>query len=110
MFVKAVTLAAIITNGSAVSYSWLDVNPAAAVNYYIIRSADGTWTFKYSAIVKVTIGKSVSAITVVPNLLNGNSMSLLFTSQPNGKYAMKLLGNTGQIVYRMQQAHNGGNN
>ena len=57
MFVKAVTLAAIITNGSAVSYSWLDVNPAAAVNYYIIRSADGTWTFKYSAIVKVTIGK-----------------------------------------------------
>ena len=42
MFVKAVTLAATGRSLGAVSYSLVDVNPAAAVNYYIIRSADGT--------------------------------------------------------------------
>jgi len=109
VFVKAATLVATGVNGSAVSYSWLDVNPAAVVNYYRIKSADFTGTFKYSAIVKVAIGKSVPAITVVPNLIDGNTMNLQFTSQPKGKYTMRLLSNNGQAVYSIQQTHSGGN-
>ena len=109
VFVKAATTASTGLKGSTVAYNWVDANPATALNYYRIKSVDANGTFKYSGVVKTTIGKTNATILVTPNLIKGNSMNLQFTNQVKGKYSVRLLNNSGQLVYNSQQVHNGGN-
>jgi len=108
-FVKAATTVSTGLNGSTVTYNWVDMNPANALNYYRIKSVDANGTFKFSGVVKATIGKTNATILVTPNLITGNTMNLQFTNQVKGKYTLRLLNNSGQLVYSSQKVHNGGN-
>ncbi len=108
-FIKVATEALTGINAQTVSYGWVDVNPAIAVNYYRIKSVDADGTFKYSNVVKASIGKINATILVIPNIITGNTMNLQFTDQVKGKYRVRMLNNTGQLVYSSQKAHDGGN-
>ena len=70
---------------------------------------DANGTFKYSGVVKTTIGKTNQTISIIPNVITGNTMNLQFTNQVRGKYSVRLLNNSGQLVFNSQQVHNGGN-
>ena len=109
VFVKAATTASTGLKGSTVAYNWVDANPATALNYYRIKSVDANGTFKYSGVVKTTIGKTNQTISIIPNVITGNTMNLQFTNQVKGKYSVRLLNNSGQLVFNSQQVHNGGN-
>ena len=108
-FLKTATIASTGLNGSTVAYNWIDINPAMVINYYRVKSVDANGTFKFSGVVKATIDKKTAAISAVPNLITGNTINLQFTDQVKGKYAVRLLNNSGQLIYSSQQLHNGGN-
>ncbi len=109
-FVKAATEISTGINGNTVTYNWVDLNPSIAVNYYRIKSVDANGTFKYSGVVKAEIRKTGTSITVTPNLITGNTMNIKFTGQMKGKFTLRLLNNSGQLVYSSQKTHTGGNN
>lgn len=107
-FGKVETQQAVITNTGTVTYSWLDVNPAAGDHFYRIRSIGSNGDIKISQVVKVTIGKGKPAITVYPNPVVGKTTSIAFRNLDQGKYQLRLVNAQGQLVESRQVVHGGG--
>ena len=106
-FIKAGMQAARATM-SADNYQYLDQQPNIGNNFYRIKAIEKGGTFKYSQVVNVKVGKGNSAITVYPNPVTDNVISLQLTNQPKGKYSIRLLNQLGQEVYRKELNHIGG--
>ena len=85
------------------SYSWTDETPLSGNNFYRIRSLTGTVQKSIALIVKVTTVKPrTGSITIYPNPIKGNMVNLRFTDQPTGIYQVRMINNTGQLVYYRQ--------
>jgi hypothetical protein len=98
-FIKVNTIATRQNNAYS-SYSWVDDNPVSGNNFYRIKSVDRNGSGKFSSIVKVATGKtSAGTITIFPNPIKGNMVNLRFTNQPTGIYQVRLINNSGQVVY-----------
>ncbi len=109
-FIKLNSIAVTGLNNAYGSYSWLDENPIDGNNFYRIRSIDRDGTKKFSLIVKVSTGKiSAASIAIYPNPIIGNMVNLRFTNQPIGVYQVRLISNSGQLVYATQFSLNSGN-
>ncbi len=93
---------------SADNYQYVDQQPNIGNNYYRIKAIEKGGTFKYSQVVNVKVGKGNSAITVYPNPVTDNVISLQLINQPKGKYSIRLLNQIGQEVYRKELNHIGG--
>lgn len=106
-FSKAATVAARGTNNNPASYDWLDVNANSGNNYYRIKAISKTGEVQYSKIVKVYMGKGGSEITVYPNPVKDNVMSLSL-NLPKGRYTITLTNKLGQQVFRKDIEHQGG--
>jgi len=102
-------VAATGTNGSNVSYNWLDVQPITGMNYYRVRSIGAAGDIKYSSIVKVKIAADNQAITVYPNPVTNKTVSLKFTGMEKGAYLLTLVNELGQTVFSQQLVHSGVN-
>lgn len=86
--------------GNANNYSSEDESPVNGNNFYRIKSVDKDGSFKYSRVVKVTIGKKGNGnITIYPNPIKGNVINLQFINQLQGEYKIRMISNTGQTVY-----------
>lgn len=81
------------------NYSFVDAHPATGNNFYRIKSVDRDGSQKFSTIIKVTSLKSAGSITIYPNPIKGNTVNLQFTNQPAGIYQVRLVNNSGQLVY-----------
>ena len=90
------------------TYTFTDVQVVPGANYYRIKSVDNSGAYKYSIIVKVNIGNFVSAVTVWPNPIQGNSMNVQFVNEAAGEYGVRLTNVLGQIVFSKQINHAGG--
>lgn len=98
-----------ISASNSTTYNWLDQNVVRGYNYYRIKSLDNNGQVKYTEIVKVLAGNGKPAITVSPNPIQGNFVNIQFTEQQAGKYGIRLINVSGQVVYSREVFHNGGN-
>ncbi|MGG9972080.1 beta strand repeat-containing protein [Ferruginibacter sp. SUN002] len=101
------TVATVTADGSA-GYNWLDVNPFSVTNYYRIRSINQNGEVLYSRIVKVTTGKTSPAITAYPNIIENGVTGLQLNNMPKGKYDVRMINSTGQVVLVKQINYAGG--
>ena len=106
-FNRSATVAATATNGAA-NYTWFDANPNQGANFYRIKMIDRNGAHGYSQVVKVVIGKGAPAITVYPNPITGNTVTLQLTNLDKGSYTVSLINKLGQEVYNSKISHAGG--
>jgi hypothetical protein len=109
-FTKAATVKAKGNSATLSTYNWLDNAPAKGYNYYrIITISSNTAAPEYSRVVRVSMDKVAGgAITVYPNPVKGNVVSLQFTNVEIGAYTVVLTNDLGQQVYRSVVNHDGG--
>ena len=87
------------------------MNPVPGANFYRIKSYDQAGQNKYSAIVKVVIGKDGAGFfSIYPNPVEGNIISLQVNNQPVGVYQLRLINNLGQVLYQNSMQNDGGSN
>jgi hypothetical protein len=89
-------------------YNWLDVNVAAGTQWYRIKAIDRSGQFKYSAIVKINANRNGSGITVWPNPVKGNDITLQLSNEAAGRYNIRLTNAAGQIILTRNIQHAGG--
>jgi len=106
-FAKVNTTAA--KNGTANSYSWFDASPAQGNNYYRIKAVSLNGEVKYSNIVVVKLGGKGNEMSVYPNPVKGNTISLSLNGLSKGNYTMSVFNQLGQQVLNRVINHNGGN-
>ena len=63
----------------------------------------------YSEIVKVVIGTKANGITIYPNPIKNNNISIQMSNQRTGSYQLKLTNNLGQALYNATLQNNGYN-
>ena len=96
-------------NRASSVYVFEDKNPAGGYNYYRIKSMDINGKTEYTNVIKVFINNMKQEISIFPNPVTDGMISLLFTNQPEGKYGIRLLNITGQIILSKQIKHTKGN-
>jgi hypothetical protein len=99
-FVKAGSVEARSTDSA--SYSWLDENVLPGTYYYRIKSTDVKGKIIYSQKVKVLTGDGQSFIKIYPNPITDGIINLQFINQPAGKYDIRLMNHSGQLVTSKQ--------
>jgi hypothetical protein len=89
-------------------YSFTDQQPLQGINYYRIVSIGRDGGQHFSQIVKVMPGVSTGTITIAPNPVTGNVVSIQLNNQPKGVYTVRILNNIGQLSYNKVILHQGG--
>jgi hypothetical protein len=98
-----------VSNSSSHTYNWLDEHATAGTNFYRIRCVGITGDISYSIVISVKTGSTISGITIYPNPVVNNTIALQFTNMPKAVYSLRLLNNTGQIIFTKTIDHNGSN-
>ncbi|MDB5224353.1 MAG: type sorting protein [Chitinophagaceae bacterium] len=78
------------------NYNLLDVNPYSGVNFYRIKIIDRASKVTYSEIVKVSVASSLSQVTISPNPVRGNTITLLLSNLQKGNYTIRLFDKLGR--------------
>ncbi|MBS1609234.1 MAG: T9SS type A sorting domain-containing protein [Bacteroidetes bacterium] len=89
-------------------YSWFDAAPASGINYYRVRNLDIDGKSSFSSIVKVNTGELPAGITLYPNPVSGNHLSIQASGFKKGDYQIELYTIGGQQLYKKQFTHAGG--
>ena len=89
-------------------YTLLDQNPNRGVNFYRVKAVDVSGQKTYTNIVKVVLGITAGSITIAPNPIIGNQVSLQFNNEPQGFYNFRLFNSVGQLVLEKVLNHSGG--
>ncbi|HEX8331463.1 MAG TPA: T9SS type A sorting domain-containing protein, partial [Segetibacter sp.] len=107
-FAKIRTVQASGNSSSQVNYSLADDRAQSGSNYYRIKSIDNNGAVEYSSVVRVNVEKGSGAITIYPNPLVNNTISLQLTNIKKGKYTITLMNKLGQLLYRSRVDLEGG--
>ncbi len=107
-FTTAATLPARTNNGSLNSYTYTDANFVSGNNFYRIKATERSGRMVYSAVVKVNTNGIKQGITVYPNPVRGNNVSVQFENLDKAIYTVSLSNKLGQEVYSKQITHLGG--
>ncbi len=97
----------VIANGGT-SYNWLDVAPVQGNNHYRVKSVGVNGEVKLTSVVNVKLGKGGAAVSVYPNPVKDNSISLQFANMVKGSYTVTLYNTAGQVMATKLVQHNGG--
>lgn len=89
------------------SYLSFDASPLSGTNYYRIKVLEADGKIVLSKVLKVDIGRNVKGISVYPNPVTGNDITIGFTAV-KGQYVLRVINNAGQEVYSKQLVHLGG--
>ena len=90
-------------------YFALDKNPVSGYNYYRIRSVDRDGAQAYSEIAKVWMSNNKPLLSVFPNPVVNGIVNLRFENMPSGKYLIRLLNPSGQVILNNSLNFAGGN-
>lgn len=96
-------------NNSAESYVASDVQPQPGYNYYRIKIVNLDGHLAYTNIVKVLMGNAKEEISIYPNPLVNNMLSIQLNSALTGKYYINIYNSSGQQVMRTSIDHAAGN-
>jgi hypothetical protein len=91
--------------GHSASYLITDTHPAEGYNYYRIKSTDLNGKTVTTSVVKVLMGSTSPAISVYPNPVSNGIINLQLDNQPAGKYGIRLLNKSGQVIFQRQVEH-----
>jgi hypothetical protein len=89
------------------SYSAYDATPLAGVNYYRVKVLEVSGKIIYSKVLKVDLSGKQAGISVYPNPVIGNQVSVSINVK-QGQYTVKVLNGAGQQVYSQRLIHQGG--
>lgn len=91
-------------------YNITDQHPVNGYNFYRIKYIDETGAHRYSSTVKVKMDTpGTSSISIFPNPVENNTLHLQLTNCATGKYKLKLLGESGQLVHESNIENRGSN-
>ena len=107
-FTTIATVAPSRNDGSRADYSYLDMTATATTNYYRIKAIENGSAPKFSIIVKVSTANGGLLVSLYPNPVTGNQVSLQVTALPKGQYTIRVTGANGQQLYSKALLHNGG--
>jgi hypothetical protein len=108
-FTQVNTTKATGNDHSTTTYNWLDLNSIKGDNFYRIKSVSLNGSIEYSKIVKVSLGKNKTGVSVYPNPVKDGVIGLQLSNAPAGTYTIILLNNAGQVVEKSTLKHAGGN-
>ena len=97
--------AATANGGHSASYLVTDTHPVEGYNYYRIKSVDLNGKTATTSVVKVLTGSTNPEISVYPNPVSNGIISLQLDNQPQGKYGIRLLNKSGQVIMQKQIEH-----
>ncbi len=95
--------------GTSNSYNYFDATPINGANYYRIKAISLNGDVKYSTIVVVRLGDKGTTLSVYPNPVKGNTVSIALNGLSKGNYTLSVFNQLGQQVLNRVVAHNGGN-
>lgn len=109
-FTSVGTVPSKAVNAGAAGYSWTDMNITPGVHYYRIRSNGMDNERKYSQIMKVNITEqaTLQSMTIYPNPVTNNIVSLQVMDLEKGMYTVKIVNMNGQVVKKISLSHSGG--
>ncbi len=107
-FAKVGSQTAIANGNPELNYSWMHEQPLRGDNYYRVKSINNNGEFKFTAIDKVTIGKSGNGFNIYPNPIVNNRVNLQFINQTSGNYTVVVLNKEGKTIYSSKLSHEGG--
>ncbi len=94
---------------STKTYNWIHETPNQGLNYYRIKSISLSGAVKYSTIVRASLGDMSSSFTVAPNPVRDGNVTVQFENKPEGRYNIRLINSSGQVVLTQIANHAGGN-
>ena len=107
LFEKTGIESTVNNDGRNHSYHFTDSKPFTGFNFYRIKSIDISGAYKFSNVVKVWYESSIPDISVIPNPIDGNVISITFKNQPAGIYQLELYNSAGQLMANRSISHNG---
>jgi hypothetical protein len=90
------------------TYSWIDKNPVAGVNYYRVRGTGNSGRIQISPVAKVNMANVKATVAVCPNPVTDGSLKLQLSNMGKGKYYVRLINEAGQLIFSSQFDHAGG--
>lgn len=90
------------------AYTFTDSNPAEGANYYRVRNVDLDGSNSLSQVVKLMFGRQVSSLSVFPNPVHGEHISVLTPQLEKGVYSVRILDMQGGQISRSVLNHEGG--
>ena len=107
-FLKVATVSSEGNNTAARTYTFYDATPLTGSNYYRIKSINKTGAAKISPVVRVYNNSSKSGLTIYPNPVVGNIVTISMANMNAGKYTITILNTKGQALMVENLQHNGG--
>jgi hypothetical protein len=104
-FTNLSVTAATANGGHSASYLVTDTHPVEGYNYYRIKSVDLNGKTAYTNVMKVMLGSTSPEISVYPNPVSNGIISLQLNNQPAGKFGIRLLNKSGQVIMQKQIEH-----
>ena len=86
-------------NGGSAAYLYRDETASGFTNFYRIKAISNDGQIQYSNIVKVDPVKMTAGITVYPNPVEDNIITVRFNNQKSGNYTVALTNKLGQLLY-----------
>lgn len=81
-------------------YSAFDANPVQGVNYYRIKAEETTGKIVYSKVLSVSLGSASKGISIYPNPVRGNTITIKMSNIKRGQYTVRVINAAGQDVHR----------
>jgi hypothetical protein len=94
--------------GTSNSYNYFDATPINGANYYRIKAISLNGDVKYSSVVVVRLGDKGTTLSVYPNPVKGNTISVSLNGLTKGNYTLSVFNQLGQQVLNRVISHNGG--
>jgi len=92
-------------NAAIEKYTWFDATANPGSNFYRIKIIEKSGAVKYSEIINVNVSKVKPGISISPNPVKGNVITLQLSNMEKGKYDVAIYNNLGQKVYDGTIAH-----
>ncbi len=97
-------------NSNEITYSLSNAGVQSGTYFYRVKSNGINGEVKMSAVVKITIGGTKSAIVASPNPVVGNSINLQLVNQPKGRYNVRIIDINGKQILKTSFINTGGSN
>lgn len=89
-------------------YSYTDAVPLTGTNYYRIRVVEKGGEVNFTGIIRIQQHAGKSGVTVYPNPVQGNRMTLELNQVNKGRYALSLFNDVGKLIFQNEINHPGG--
>lgn len=107
-FTKLATVPSKGDNSIGATYTYYDAAPNSGNNFYRIKAIGKSGNAQYSKMVNVPLSNLNSGLTIYPNPIIGNTVTLQMTSLDKGNYTLHLINSLGQQLLNTSIVYTGG--